>query len=73
MSGYQVNGESPIILDKVILISVDEQFSGQYFLQEDEIGSFGYDSVNHDVTVMKSNDCVKGIAVDIQGKLSYLQ
>lgn len=35
------------------------------FLREDEVGSSGYD-LNHGATVIKSNDHVKGIAVDIK-------
>jgi hypothetical protein len=42
--------------------------SCQLFLRENEVGSQGYDSVNHDAAVVKSNDCIEGIAVDIQGR-----
>jgi hypothetical protein len=38
------------------------------FLHEDEIGKMAYSTVNSDIMVVKSNDCVEGIAVEVQGK-----
>jgi hypothetical protein len=38
------------------------------FLREDEIGKMAYSTVNSDIMVIKSNDCVEGIAMKVQGK-----
>jgi hypothetical protein len=38
------------------------------FLREDAVGSMSYDTINSDVSVIKSNDCVEGIAFEVQGK-----
>ncbi len=38
------------------------------FLHEDEVGKMGYNSVNNDITVIKSNDNIEGLAVEVQGK-----
>ncbi len=40
----------------------------QIFLREDEIGRTGCHTINSDVSIIKSNDCVEGIAFEIQGK-----
>jgi hypothetical protein len=36
--------------------------------ERDEIGVMGYDSINNDVSVIKTNDCVEGIAFAVQRK-----
>jgi len=38
------------------------------FLREDEIGSMGYVHINHDISVIKGNDCVEGLAITVKGK-----
>jgi len=83
MSGYKAKGDSPITPDELKLIRSRLMMSNtlwdfqlytiillscRLFLREDEIGTMGYSNVNHDVTVVKSNECVEGISVDVKGK-----
>lgn len=82
-SSYRARGDSPITPDELHLIRSRLMMSNtlwdfqlytiillscRLFLREDEVGSLGYHSVNDVVTLVKSNDCVEGIAVDVQGK-----
>jgi len=83
MSGYISRGDSPLTPEElkqicsrllvsnslwdfelycVILISC------RMFLREDEIGSMGYVHINHDISVIKGNDCVEGLAITVKGK-----
>ncbi len=38
------------------------------FMHEDEVGKMGYNSVNYDITAIKSNDNIEGLAAEVQGK-----
>jgi hypothetical protein len=83
MSAYRPNGDSPLTPDELKLIR-NKLMAGntlwefelyviillccRMFLREDEIGKMAYSTVNSDITVVKSNDCVEGIAMQVQGK-----
>jgi hypothetical protein len=83
MSAYRPNGDSPLTPDELKLIRTRLLVSNslwdfelyciillscRMFLHEDEVGHMGYVDINHDITVIKSNDCVEGIAVVVKGK-----
>jgi hypothetical protein len=38
------------------------------FLQQDEIGSIGYVHINHDISIIKGNDCVEELVMTVKGK-----
>ncbi len=83
MSAYRPNGDSPLTPDELKLIR-NKLMAGntlwefelyviillccRMFLREDEIGKMVYSTVNSDITVVKSNDCVEGIAIQVQSK-----
>jgi hypothetical protein len=82
-SAYRPNGDSPLTPDELKLIRNHLLSSNslwdfelyciiliscRMFLREDEVGSMSYDTINSDVSVIKSNDCVEGTAFEVQGK-----
>jgi hypothetical protein len=83
MSAYRPNRDSPLTPDELKLIC-NKLMAGNtlwefelydiillccpMFLCKDEIGKMAYSTVNSDITVVKSNDCVEGIAMQVQGK-----
>ena len=83
ISGYRPNGDSPIMPIELKIIR-DRLMSGNnpwdfmlytillaschMFLREDEVGSMTHGTVNNDITVVKSNGNVEGIAFQIKGK-----
>jgi hypothetical protein len=83
MAAYRPNGDSPLTPDELKLIQNQLLVSNtlwefelyvviliccQMLLREDEVGRMAYSTVNSDITVVKSNDCVEGIAVEVKGK-----
>jgi hypothetical protein len=84
MSAYRPNGDSPLTPDELKLIC-NKLMAGnmlwefelyviillccRMLLREDEIGKMAYSTVNSGITVVKSNDCVEGIAMQVQGKV----
>jgi len=83
MAAYRPNGDSPLTPDELKLIRNRLLVSNtlwefelyvvilmccRMFLREDEVGRMAYNTVNSDITVVKSNDCVEGISVEVKGK-----
>jgi len=83
MAAYRLNVDSPITPDELKLIRNRLMVSNtlwdfelyviilmccRMFLQEDEVGRMAYSTINTDITLMKSTDCVEGIAIGVQGK-----
>lgn len=82
-SDYRPNGDSPLMPDELRLLRdrllVTNQLwdfelytiiliTCRMFLREFEVANFSFDSINHDITIVKSNDNIEGIAFEIEGK-----